>query len=490
MKDQEIELKLQLVNEDNSAFILDDDLFAAGKFWGTPVIHEFETTYYDTQDYRLMQAQCTYRIRRSGGSYIATVKDSGSSLGGLHVRNEWNVQLDQNLPDLLPFLNLPIGPKLSSLVGDDDLIPIFQTNFQRQVLDLTMKDGSLIELAIDRGSIVSGEKKASLAEVELELKKGQIVSLLELGSLLAQKTPMLLEEKSKYLRGLILADLPLHKELPTGFSWDDNKDLSHNLQELLLFSLQEIIKKQAIFLEAPADPETTHQLCAETLRLRALLSFLKPFYSRKDEIKIQERLKIVAEKFRYLREIDVMSESWYKFIQTRPNLFSSKSTLQRILQEEREKRQHTLTREISSGITTPLLLEVWAGLMKISFKNITDQDLQQHFQSLLLKRNNLSKRTNYQDLAQVHALRIQGKKLCYVLQTLGPVLREKDRALFDALKTIEDKVNQICAAQSNMEILRDLNEKYPSDTLAYESGVFSGWQQKRICDDGNPCSDI
>ncbi|MEN3005617.1 CHAD domain-containing protein [Dehalobacterium formicoaceticum] len=480
MKNQEIELKLRLINEVDAALILEDDLFSSVKFMGTPMIHDFETTYYDTPDYRLMQAQCTYRIRKSGEYSIATVKDSGSSQGGLHVRNEWNVKLDRNLPDLVPFSNLPIGPKLSALAGEEELIPIFQTNFQRQVLEVVTEDGSLIELAVDQGNIISGEKKAPLAEVELELKNGQVVSLLELGALLAEKTPMILEEKSKYLRGLILSGLPVKEELTPAYTWDKKKDLQQTLREVMLFSLKEIINKQEIFLKAPEDPETAHQLRVEIRRLRALLSFLKPFFSQKEEKKLQDLLRKIAQKFGYLREIDVMLEGWEELGQSRPTLSLDNSALQKVLKEERKLTQLTVTQEISSGITTPILLEIWAELINLSFDEISVEDLKQRFQTLLLKMSKISKKTNYQVLAEVHALRIRGKKLRYAANTFGPVLRKKDKVLFSELKALQDALGQICDTHRNQELLRDLNEKYPSAALSFDSGVLSGWQQTEL----------
>jgi inorganic triphosphatase YgiF len=106
-----------------------------------------------------------------------------------------------------PFLSTPIGEKLRELVGEDKLDLLFITRFERRTLLLKTADGSLIEAAADRGEIIAGDQREPILELELEIKDGTAAALLDLGATLAEQYPLLLEPRSKYYRGLLLAGI-------------------------------------------------------------------------------------------------------------------------------------------------------------------------------------------------------------------------------------------------------------------------------------------
>jgi inorganic triphosphatase YgiF len=201
--------KLKLVYQDLYPEVIKRILLFNWQNSGEARVADYETTYYDTLDNRLNQHGFTYRIRKEFDQYVATVKDSGSHQGGLFVRKEWNRVLAEDRPGVEPFLELPIGQKLIEVIGAEPLRPLFKTRFQRTAIDLTTKDGTVIEFAADQGHIISGEQREPLCEIELELKKGRKEELLKLGAALAEHFPMIVEDKSKYARGMILAGLPV-----------------------------------------------------------------------------------------------------------------------------------------------------------------------------------------------------------------------------------------------------------------------------------------
>ncbi len=166
-----------------------------------------ETWYFDTPDHCLQQTRMSYRIRREGGRWVATVKGGGSSNGGLHQRQEWNVVVPSNKPDVAVFADTPVGSTLHRTVGNRPLIPLVATRFERFTLNIKSSEGSLIEVAADRGEIIAGDQTAPILELELELKDGQPVALLKLGAALAREYPLVVGLSSKYQRALQLAGL-------------------------------------------------------------------------------------------------------------------------------------------------------------------------------------------------------------------------------------------------------------------------------------------
>ena len=207
---QETELKLKLL--DPSLY----DRIAADPFPGGQYVSgrrkssDFDNTYYDTADRRLMSYGFMLRVRKSDEGAVATVKDTGTVSGGLFVRGEWTVPLEGEDVSVQAFAGLPIGEKLADAAGQEALEPLFKTAFQRISVDL-QAGSALIEFAADRGEIVAGMKREPLYEIELELKSGDAADLVRLGSALAERFPLAIEKKSKFERGLQLAGLSTSK---------------------------------------------------------------------------------------------------------------------------------------------------------------------------------------------------------------------------------------------------------------------------------------
>ena len=201
-KNKEIELKLQ---------VMDEKVWSALSTYikNLPGVKKSEkinllANYFDTADERLSKARLSYRVRRENEVWMATIKGDGTSLGGLHSRREINVPVCSPKPDLSVFQEYEIQKEILSALAGGALEPIVQTDFEREAV-LFEKDETWIEIALDRGNIFAAGKKIPILEVELELKKGKTVELLSLGAQLVGQFPLLIEAKSKLLRGLILS---------------------------------------------------------------------------------------------------------------------------------------------------------------------------------------------------------------------------------------------------------------------------------------------
>lgn len=481
---REVELKLKLMDENTYEDVIKKLLLFNWKDTSEARVSEYETTYYDTLDHRLNQNHLTYRIRKDEGQYTATMKDSGSHEGGLHVRNEWSKILEEDSPFIQPFLDFPIGLNLKEIIGSESLVPIFQTCFRRTTIDLITDQGSKVELAADIGHIISGEKRESLCEIELELKSGRIEDLLKLGAVLSEHFPMVVEEKSKYLRGLILSGFFVPSETEGNQIPELIKEelLEKEIQKILLFCLQEIIRMQEKFLKSPSEPETVHQLRVKTRQLRSLLSFIKPLISQEDYISIQDKLRNLAGRFSYIREIDVLKKEWSKLTKAYSDFLGEPTALRDVLMIERNKEQAELYEQITKGSTTPVLLQIWAWFLESPWKQNTDTlTTLSDFTGMRYKNwyNRIEKglkKTDFHDLHTTHTLRIQCKKLRYVLNCLEPILKNKQRKTLSRLKDLQEYLGEICDAQRNVAILHELTEKKDCTSLHYHSGILIGFQ--------------
>lgn len=162
-------------------------------------------TYFDTPDHWLRKHDIGLRIRRSDDVFVQTVKTSGRVVAGLHQRPEYNAEHQGNDPDLSLHPS-DIWPQERSVQDlQQQIAPLFSTNFQREQWLLSMPDGSHIEVAYDQGLVVAGDQESPICEVELELKSGQTESLFTLARSLSDQGGMRLGNLSKAARGYRLA---------------------------------------------------------------------------------------------------------------------------------------------------------------------------------------------------------------------------------------------------------------------------------------------
>ena len=158
-----------------------------------------ETTYYDTPDGSLSQRRITLRRRLENGVSVCTIKTPAS--GG--ARGEWELQwpdITTAVPELCK-LGCPVEVLALTQPG---LVEVCGARFTRLYKQLST-EGAMVELALDRGSLLGGGREIPLCEVEVELKEGAEDAAVTFAQTLAQQYGLRPEEKSKFRRALALA---------------------------------------------------------------------------------------------------------------------------------------------------------------------------------------------------------------------------------------------------------------------------------------------
>lgn len=160
--------------------------------------------YFDTTDLQLRRWDMGLRVRGFDEQLEQTIKTAGSVVGGIHSRPEYNISINQKMPDLslFPSKIWPDGQNINAIT--ESLECIFETNFQRQTWHIEHQ-GSVVEVALDIGEIIAGDLSEPICELEFELLSGQAAALLPLAISVAKSVPVRLGKASKAQRGYQLA---------------------------------------------------------------------------------------------------------------------------------------------------------------------------------------------------------------------------------------------------------------------------------------------
>lgn len=478
----EIELKLRLVDPTICDRILNDPLLLALASNEEPRIEMMEATYYDTTDHGLLQDEIAYRIRQENGNYVATVKTSNKSSSGLHMRGEWNIDMDEATPDISPFLKEAIGDRLQTAVGTNSLRPLLVTRFKRNLLDLTLDDGSKVELAVDLGEIVVSDQKEPIAEIELELKDGNVAQLLKLGATLSERYPLQLDSRSKFHRGLVLAGIsPKSSEEPRTPAIHGNKDVHKQLQKVLLSSLGHVFAAQSIFLEHPDDPKIFYDFRVKLRTFRSILCFGKPLLNRDAYLKNQADLRMIGNEQTLLRVIDVLLEEWDEIIAKNRDPLPDLSALSTLLKEARIKGKDKLIISLFDLKSTSILLNCWAWLIDSPWegdivKMTFHEFMEKRLNSWLKQYRSTLKSLDLSDISSVHRFRIRCKKIRYILERFKPVIKKDLTKVLDNIKEQQITLGSYHDTYRNMTMIESLLPENSTRALLYEGGIFTGFQ--------------
>lgn len=294
----EVELKLELDACDVEALL------------GAPVLAGVEatereqvSTYFDTPDGSLRAAGLSLRVRRMGDHYVQTLKADGVG-AGLFARPEWEREVPDERPDL------DDGTPLRALVSDAALAriaPAFTVRVARRLWRLTHGEAD-IELVLDRGEVVAGDRATPVCEVELELKDGPPDALFALARALGQVAPLRLGVLTKAERGYRLIAALETRAVKAGLlTLGEGISVAAAFAAIVGNCVRQFRLNEDL-LRADGGPEALHQARVGLRRLRSALSVFKPVVADERFEHLAGELRWIAATLGQARDLDVLRE--------------------------------------------------------------------------------------------------------------------------------------------------------------------------------------
>jgi inorganic triphosphatase YgiF len=232
--------------------------------------------YFDTPDERLSRAGAALRLRREGRRWLQTLKVStGDALRRLEHESGVPAPAKGEEPalDRSRHVGTPAGVALEHLLGGESLAPVarFRTDVRRLMRSVRV-GGARIELALDVGAAVAGERVEPLQELELELKSGSVEGLIAAARRWLQPHGLWFSTVTKAERGARLARGEAPRAVPaSALDVDPHVDAATFLRAVVTNAWKHAVANLGALAEGAGDDAIVHQARVGLRRLRTAL---------------------------------------------------------------------------------------------------------------------------------------------------------------------------------------------------------------------------
>ncbi len=295
---REIEIKLLLPDGDATG-MLAHRLLAA-----EPRLRHMRTSYFDTPDWALSEARIVLRIRESDDRMVQCVKMPASSARPME-RAEWD------RPLLTPGIDLGLLPqrprkRLERLIGQHPLPAFAVLKVERRVW-LLRHGRSDIEVVLDIGAIVAGERREPIAEIELELKRGNVADLLDFTRSLPLGPQLCWSTVSKGQRAYALArDMDRQAARARPIRLSPRLSVPHLFQQIGWHCLTHFLDNYRLVIDR-ADGEALHQCRVALRRWRAACTLFRDLLGDDQSRLMRAELARLARALGPARNLDVIT---------------------------------------------------------------------------------------------------------------------------------------------------------------------------------------
>jgi inorganic triphosphatase YgiF len=484
----EIELKLTIPPDDVSRLTQHGRIRRLST--GRASTRLLRSTYFDTPELDLARLGLTLRVRRTGRSWIQTVKSRGSRSAGLFERMEFECPVSDAEPRLDRIPDPSVRAKIERALSGRAVESVVETNVRRshRVLHL---EGSEILCDIDVGEVVTRRGRRPICELELELASGSPAALYRLALDLQQTFDLRPSVIGKADQGFAL----LTGERPTPQkakrpALPADPTLEDNVAAVFASCLAQMTANGIPAWEG-ADPEGVHQLRVGVRRARSAFSLFRAVMPASEFADTSADLRWAAGELGPARDADVFLEETLEPLVLRR---SDDPALKRLAQEAREQREEAyigVRQMLDSKRYARLLLRLGSEIASRAWRNqplsaeaaslfssasvAARPLLERRYRKVMRAGRHLSRRSE----AEKHQLRIQVKKLRYASEFLaGAYPSRRKESHIQALSALQDTLghlNDVVVADRLLERILDRMGVEATVDHHRAAGFVGGW---------------
>ena len=435
---RETELKLVLADHGWRAFARHPLLREA---IAAPHRQTLRNLYFDTPDFALRRQRIALRLRKAGRRWLQTVKCASTASAGLSSRPEWEQPFSGQF-DFSQVDDAAVRSLLEKLRDGGTLAAVFDTRFERREWRFAGAGGELLLMA-DRGFIEAGGKQEVISELELELAGAPIQMLFDVAGRLALSLPLRAESRSKAQRAYDLVEGTQPAAARAGRTpIDPQHGTASAFRTVVLDCITHYQTNEAGALQSDA-PEFVHQMRVALRRLHSALRLFSSVLPEGAAADLAPRLRALARDLGELRDRDVLQSELLA-----PLLAGDGDhDLRRLaagLCDAREQARTRMLGALQDGRQARLMVALLDTLYRLppdgdagSLRKLAHKRLTRAHARML----DVARDASDGDIAALHALRIDIKRLRYAIEFFSPLLGERQsRQALDALVDAQDQL--------------------------------------------------
>ena len=457
---------------------------------GERVTVEIRDSILDTASRQLDQQRYTLRIRRIDQQLWLTLKLPGKVKGAVHQRQEFEHEITPNVRDHPELWPSEIREPLQAVIGDEPLAPMLTVRNRRRLWRIERDGQEIAELALDRGSLVSGERSLPFHEIEIELKGvGTAADLAVLASIYTTQLPLEPETRSKSQRGMLLLNHAEHleqlKKAVDRTPMESTNNLAEAGRSILAKHVLKLHKAWPIAVVGD-DSEGVHQMRVATRRLRTILAILgETLYEPEIVAKLRRGLRQWASVLGAVRDADVFLG---KLDDHRADLPEEEQAGYAPLIESISQQRDAARVELLSFLEsrkaskfaqrlTDFVLTAGAGVREAdTSEGRVERSLVRHWVGSTVWSHYERIRAydvilNDAPVESLHRLRIEIKHLRYTLELFSAALAEEHESLLEQLVTAQDYLGDLQDAEVALAVVEQSLAETPENSalLAYQA---------------------
>jgi triphosphatase len=467
---EEVELKYAVTDPAALRGRLDDGLLEDVRTgpWRT---RRIEDRYFDTVDGALARAGFGARLRRIDGETLVTVKSAGGAdgaagsgstvVGALHRRSEQEAPASSHLR-ASEWPASDARAVIQRICGDAPLVTRYELRQRRHERSLE-REGERATLSLDEVRVRRGRTTVgSFDALEIEAD-GEATGLLAHVAATLEPTGLVQPEartKEEIARSMVGSASPSPtRRLPKvqkspGLTADDT--LAEACRKVLAFHLSRMLAREA-GTRTGQDIEDVHTMRVATRRMRAAWRTFAGAYRPREERRYVAELRDVAGALGAVRDLDVLLDGIHGYVGALGE--ERAPAMQPLIDEWRRRReaaQVKLTKLLDSDtygrfvddyvafVTTPGAgTAVVADHAPVRVRETAAGRIWQAYEHVRAYDPTLA----WADMATLHALRIEGKRLRYALEFFREALPDR----------VDDLIARVTAMQDHLGALNDAN---------------------------------
>jgi CHAD domain-containing protein/adenylate cyclase class IV len=414
--------------------------------------------YLDTADRALEHAGRVARLRRVDGVTVVTVKSlATAAAGAVHRREELE---GPALPQLTPADWPPSAARsiVLELTGEaplEELVTLRQRRRVRRYGDAE----TVIELSLDRVSVVrDGRAVGRFVELEAELRSGSEALLVGLGDRLSADPAFAPARESKLERALAAVERARREaarphlavgKTPGVAATDAMAEAG---RKVMAFHFERLLAREAGTREGH-DPEELHQMRVATRRLRAAWRVFGDAFDPARVRRLRRPLRDVAAALGAVRDLDVLLEDALAY---RATLRDSDAAAFAPLIADLEGRREIARRELGNALDEPAYgrwLHASVTFLTSPGRGVREVPATepQHVRDLAPPQIWAAYGRVFAydgvvgsaDVATLHALRIEGKRLRYSLEFARDAPGPEVAPLIEGITALQDHLGRL-----------------------------------------------